>query len=266
MDGATMALGEQQVAAAWDGNAATWVEHVRSGYDLYREAFTLPAFLGFSPDLGGSQVIDLGCGEGHNTRALARRGARMTGVDLSPKMIAAARASEAAAPLGIVYHIGSFTRLDFCEDASFDAAVSTMALMDGPDFAAAARAAHRVLRPGGGFYFSVLHPCFITSGAKWLRDERGRGTHLTVADYFADRAYVEHWRFKAPESGSAEPFQVPRFGQRLEDYVNGLCAAGFRITRLAEPRPTAAQCAAHPWLARWRRHAALVLLIAAIKD
>jgi SAM-dependent methyltransferase len=98
-----MALGEDEVAAAWDANAATWVAHVRAGYDLYRDLFTLPAFLAFLPDLGGLEVIDLGCGEGHNTRVLARRGARMTGVDLSARMIAAARASEAAAPLGIVY-------------------------------------------------------------------------------------------------------------------------------------------------------------------
>jgi SAM-dependent methyltransferase len=261
-----MELGEDEVAAAWDANAATWVAHVRAGYDRYRELFTLPAFLAFAPDLAGREVIDLGCGEGSNTRALARRGARMTGVDLSSKMIAAARAKEAEAPLGIVYREGSFTRLDGCADASFDAAVSTMALMDSPDFAATASAVHRVLRPGGGFWLSVLHPCFVTPGLQWLRDAAGNETGLTVADYFSDRSYVERWRFsKAPETSSAEPFRVPRFPRRLEDYVSGLCAAGFRITRIAEPRPTAAQCDAQPWLARWRRHAALVLLVAATK-
>ena len=137
-----MALGEEQVAAAWDANAAIWVEHVRAGYDRYRELFTRPAFLAFVPDLSGLEVIDLGCGEGSNTRALARRGARMTGLDVSSRMIAAARASEAAEPLGIVYREGSFTRLDGYAEASFDAAVSTMALMDSPDFATAARAVH----------------------------------------------------------------------------------------------------------------------------
>lgn len=263
---ATMELGEDEVAAAWDANAATWTAHVRAGYDLYRETFTLPAFLAFIPDLGGLEVIDLGCGEGRNTRALARLGARLTGVDLAPRMIAAARASETEAPLGIAYRVGSFTRLDGCGDASFDAAISTMALMDSPDFAGTARAAHRVLRPGGGLYFSVLHPCFATPGMRWLRDERGHETHLAVADYFSGRSYLERWRFsKAPETSGADPFEVPRFGQRLEDYVNGLCAAGFSITRIAEPQPTAAQCAAHPWLERWRRHAALILLIAAAK-
>jgi SAM-dependent methyltransferase len=191
----------------------------------------------------------------------------MTGVDLSQEMIAAARASEAEEPLGIAYHIASFARLDGFENASFEAAVSTMALMDSPDFAAAARAVHRVLRPRAGFYFSVLHPCFVTPGARWLRDEAGNDSHLTVADYFSSRAYVERWRFsKAPQAKSAEPFRVPRFNLRLADYVNGLCEAGFRIARIAEPQPTPARCREHPWLARWRQHAALVLLIAATKD
>lgn len=254
------------VAAAWDANAATWTGQVRAGYDRYRELFTLPAFLEFIPSLAGLRVIDLGCGEGHNTRVLARRGAAMTGVDISERMIAAARAADAEERLGIAYHVASFARLEPFEDQSFDAAVSTMALMDSPGFADTARAAFRVLRPGGGLYFSVLHPCFITPGISWRRDETGRETHLQVADYFSDRVYVERWRFKAAEVAQAEPFVTPRFGPRLEDYINGLCAAGFRIARLAEPRPSAEQCASHPWLGRWRRHAALILLIAAIKE
>ena len=235
------------VAAAWNANAATWTAHVRAGYDRYRELFTLPAFLELIPTLRGLQVLDLGCGEGHNTRALARLGAAMTGVDISDRMIAAARTAEAEERLGIAYHVASFTRLEHLKANSFDAAVSTMALMDSPGFAEAARAVFRVLRPGGGLYFSVLHPCFMTPGLSWRRDEAGRETHLLVADYFADRSYIERWRFsKAPETLDAEPFVVPRFNLRLEDYINGLCDAGFRITRCVEPRPSAEQRELHP--------------------
>jgi SAM-dependent methyltransferase len=258
---------DSDVAAAWNANAATWTAQVRAGHDRYRELFTLPAFLEFIPNLRGLHVLDLGCGEGRNTRALARLGAAMTGVDIAERMIAAARAAEAEERLGIAYHVASFSRLDDFKDKSFDAAVSTMALMDSPDFAGAARAVFRVLRPGGGLYFSVLHPCFITPGLSWHRDEAGRETHLLLADYFSGRTYVERWRFsKAPEAAETEPFVVPRFALRLEGYINGLCDAGFRIARCAEPRPTAEQSGRHPWLDRWRRHAALVLFIAAIKD
>ncbi len=170
-------------------------------------------------------VIDLGFGEGHNTRALARRGARLTGVDIAERMIAAARSAESEEPLGIAYRVDLFTRLDGIDDQSFDAAVSTMALTDSPGLAHAARAAFRVLRPGGGLYFSVLHPCFNTPGLGWCRDESGWETHLLVADYFSDQSYIERWRFsKAPEATRAELFCVPRFGLRLEDYAMR-CAA-----------------------------------------
>ena len=58
---------------------------------------------------------------------------------------------------------------------------------------------------------------------------------------------------------------MPRFPRTLSDYINALCAAGFRIAEIEEPRPDEAVCKEHPWLSRWREHAPLVLAIAALK-
>ncbi len=127
-------IGVSEVAAAWDANASTWATEVRAGHDRTNEVFTSPRFMEFLPDLAGKSVIDLGCGEGRNTRALARRGARMTGVDISPGMRELARQEEARAPLGIRYQLESAAELRSFADNSFDAAVSTMALMDTPIF------------------------------------------------------------------------------------------------------------------------------------
>jgi 2-polyprenyl-3-methyl-5-hydroxy-6-metoxy-1,4-benzoquinol methylase len=102
------------------------------------------AFLEFIGDLRGRRVLDAGCGEGYNTRILARPGARMTGVDLSERMIALARDEERREPLGIEYTPTSYTDLGMFADASFDAVVSFMALMDGPRFDLAMREAFRV--------------------------------------------------------------------------------------------------------------------------
>ena len=107
---------EAEVAAAWNRNAATWADSVRAGFDLYREHFTFPAFLKFLPPLDGLEVIDLGCGEGTNTRRFAGLGGRMTGIDLSEAMIARARAAEAQAPLGIRYEVCSYSRMDAVAD------------------------------------------------------------------------------------------------------------------------------------------------------
>src|SRR4030043_2426914 len=80
---------------------------VRKGWAYYREYLNNPAFLRFTGDLAGKTVLDAGCGEGHNTRLLARSGARMTGVDISRKMVAFARAEEQREPLGIRYEVAS---------------------------------------------------------------------------------------------------------------------------------------------------------------
>jgi hypothetical protein len=141
-----------------------------------------------------------------------------------------------------------------------------MALMDAPDFGAAAGATFRVLRDGGGFHFSVVHPCFCTLGSRWIRDAEGRAEGRLVGNYWSDRPYVEEWRFSLVGMDEAPPFKVPTFPHRLEHYVNGLCKAGFRITRVLEPRPTEAMVAAYPdWLGKVRRHAPIHLYVSAEK-
>ena len=59
-----------------------------------REFLNNPAFLTLIGDLRGRQVLDAGCGDGYNTRILARAGAHMTGVDLSARMIGLAQEAE----------------------------------------------------------------------------------------------------------------------------------------------------------------------------
>ena len=82
-----------------------------------------------------------------------------------------------------------------------------MALMDGPDFPGAMREIARVLRPGGTLAFSILHPCFATKGMGWIRDDVGRAVKFTVADYFNDEAWIEHWKFgHAPNASQVEEF------------------------------------------------------------
>ena len=259
-------IDEAEVREAWDRKAPVWTDCVRAGADLYRDLFNNPRFFAFLPDLAGREVIDLGCGEGCNTRLLAERGAHVTGIDLSPAMIEAAQREETRQPRGIGYRTGTFTDLSAFPEAGFDAAVSTMTLMDSPDFDKAAREAFRILKPGGLFAFSVLHPCFVTPGLRWIRNADGGEEALAVSRYFDPRSEVEFWRFtKDPDAEHYPKFEVPRFPRTLESYVNGLIDAGFRILRIEEPRPTEALAAKHAWLRRWRTHAAIFLYLAACK-
>src|SRR5262249_45986103 len=81
-------------------------------------------------------------------RLLARRGAAVTGVDLSPALIERARAREASSPLGITYLVADAADLSAFGDASFDRVTANMVLMDMADAGGALREAARLLRPG----------------------------------------------------------------------------------------------------------------------
>jgi SAM-dependent methyltransferase len=252
------------VAACWDGNADQWMRDVRDGFDVYRDVFTLPAFLEFLPPLDGLDLIDFGCGEGSNTRRFAQMGARMTGIDVSGRMIEHARQAERENPLGIAYRVSSYSVDAGFPDASFDGVVSTMALMDGPDFDGAMREAYRLLRPGGFLAFSILHPCFITSGSEWLKNDEGQTVGMGVSRYFDRASFTEHWKFSCrPKDEDVPFFAVPRFPRTLGDYLNAVAAAGFRIRRIEEPQPTEKACEMKPDFARWRDLVAFLLMVMA---
>ena len=103
-------------------------------------------------DLGpGSEVLDLACGHGRVASGLARRGARVTGLDATPLFLDHARAQAAAAELPIEYVQGDMRSLPW-PDHSFDCVVSwftSFGYFDDEENRLVLREARRVLRPGG---------------------------------------------------------------------------------------------------------------------
>jgi SAM-dependent methyltransferase len=252
---------EEEIAKAWNANAANWVPWVAAGKDILRNVVDMPIFSQeFLPDLRGRKIIDMGCGEGRSSRMLARKGAHVTGVDISSGMIEAATAIESARRHGIRYLCTSYTSLTEIGDCEFDDAASIMAFMDGPSFEQACREAFRIIKPGGCFYFSTLHPCFWTAGSRWAVSDKKVVGRLVV-NYWHDKRYWDGVRASGPEN---EPLKIPRFPYRLEQYVNALCSAGFMITRMMEPRATDEMVARAPdYLARFREHTPNQLYVAA---
>lgn len=255
------------VAAHWEGNAETWTIYSRAGYDKYRDALNTPAFLEMLPLVAGLRGLDLGCGEGTNTRAVARLGAKMTGLDIAPTFIRYARETEEDDPLGIDYVIGDGETIDF-PDESFDFVTAFMSMMDMADQRGVLKGVHRVLKQGGFLQFSILHPCFVPPTRKNVRDERGEAVAVQIADYFDESdGRLDRWMFSTiPEEERAKltPFSVPRFHRTLSTWVSMIVEAGLVIQAFGEPMASEDVAAAEPVVAD-TRVAPIFLHIRAVK-
>ena len=131
------------IRGQWNANAAAWTEMSRAGFDRYRDLVNTPGFFALLPPVDGLTCLDLGCGEGHNTRLLAGRGARVVGLDIAESFIADA----AGVPhQSTRYLLGDGALLPF-RAASFGAVTAFMSLMDVADPERALREVARVLRP-----------------------------------------------------------------------------------------------------------------------
>jgi ubiquinone/menaquinone biosynthesis C-methylase UbiE len=231
-------MDHRETGRFWDSNADAWTELSRAGYDVYRDHLNTPAFMRMLPEVEGLRGLDVGCGEGHNTRLLADRGARMTAFDISPTFVRHAAASERAEPRGIRYCVASAVEIPF-RSQTFDFATAFMSMMDVPEYREALAEVFRVLRPGGFFQFSICHPCTDTPHRRNLRDESGTTYALELGGYYQrGQVRVAEWLFGAapPEAREGlEPFRTPIFHYTVSDWLNSVIAAGFRLERVEEP-------------------------------
>ena len=165
----------------------------RAGFDVYRDLVNTPAFFAMLPPIDGRAGLDLGCGEGHNTRLLAERCAHVVALDIADVFVAAAAASTGR---GVEFVIADAATLPF-PSRSFDFVTAFMSLMDVGDPESALREMARVVEPGGFIQFSVLHPATATPIRRWVHDESGRREALVIGDYFFEGPFTERWTFGA---------------------------------------------------------------------
>jgi ubiquinone/menaquinone biosynthesis C-methylase UbiE len=225
-----MATHDDSSTRSWENVADDWVRHADT--NDYRNYFLLPLTMQMLGDVGGRAALDLGCGEGGYSRELARRGARVTAVDGSARLIEVARERTLAEGLRFDYICTNANALDSIAAASFDLIVASMSLMDVEDYGGAVREAHRVLRSGGELLMSVTHPCFSAPVSEWVRDDTGHPQFFAIDRYF-ERTQWEDFiarGFRAP---------VVRRHRPLEDYIGVLLQAGFELCEFREPRATA---------------------------
>lgn len=243
-------MNEEEVRRYWNENAPAWTILSRAGYDLYRNHLNTPAFLENLPAIDKLYGIDIGCGEGSNTRLLAARGARMAAIDIAEAFILAALEKQKETNLNIHYQVASASNLPF-PDEVFDFATAFMSFMDMPQIERVLQEVFRVLKPKGFLQFSIAHPCFNTPYRKNLRNATGKTYAIEVGDYFKEvNGTLDEWLFKAPPALNYNfpKFKIPRFTKILSQWVNLLIQAGFILEMMLEPFPDDEAIARHPEL------------------
>ncbi len=220
------------VRAAWDTNAANWDTNMGEGNGFALQ-LVVPAEKELLTVRPGDRILDIACGNGLHARRLAREGARVLAVDVSPRLIEFAR-KRTPGDLDIEYRVldaASASELATLP-TEVDAIICHMAVFDMVRIDHLFRAAAERLRTGASFVVSSTHPCF-NGAAPTLS--------LEVKDDFTTLSYgVRIDRYATPVEVPGRPFldtpvPHPTFHRPLSLVLEQAFSAGLVLTGLREP-------------------------------
>jgi SAM-dependent methyltransferase len=232
--------------AAWDAKADEYVVHGEESWASNEprwgifgvaesQLHVLPA------ELAGKDVIELGCGTAYVGSWLARRGARVVGIDNSPRQLATARRLQAEHGVSFPLMLGNAESVPY-PDASFDLAISEYGASIWADPYRWIPEAARLLRPGGEL-------TFLVNGTVWIlcvpeTDDAGPAGDRLLRPYFGMH------RFEWPDEAGVE------FHLGYGDWIRLLRANGLEVTDLIEVQPpegatTGFELTTLEWARRW---------------
>ena len=206
-----------------------------------------PIMRALLPPVHDLRVLDLGSGLGWFTRWAAAQGATsVLDIDLSERMLAAARQTTTAPQVG--YERQDLDHLTLTP-AAFDVAYSSLTLHYLVDLPGFLDAVYRALVPGARFVCSVEHPIFTAPTAPGFTSGDDGTPRWPLHGYFAEGPRTTDWL--APG--------VVKQHRTVATYLGALLDAGFALTSFVEWCPTAADLAEHPeWTAETERPAFLL--------
>lgn len=132
--------------------------------------------------LPGKRVVDIGCGGGILSEAMAARGAEVTGIDLNEKALKVARLHKLESGVRVDYQLIAAEAFADAHPAEYDAVTCLEMLEHVPDPASVVRACGKLVKPGGHVFFSTLNRnpksyLMAVIGAEYVLGMLPRGTH-----------------------------------------------------------------------------------------
>ena len=193
----------------WDPNGPSKMLHELNPLRL--------RFVDHTVALPGKRILDVGCGGGILSESMARSGARVLGIDLSPALIEVAELHALQAGIRVEYRMAAVEDLACERSGAFDAVTCMEMLEHVPDPAAALRALAALAKPAGDIIVSTLnrHPqafAMAILGAEYIAQVLPRGTH-------------EYLKF-------IRPSELARWGRAVSLELIDLCGISYNpLTR-----------------------------------
>jgi len=177
-------------------------------------------------NISGLKACDLGCGGGQNSVAMAKAKAIVTGVDFSELQLDEARKLAKRKKVEVDFIASDVTSMPMFENDSYDLAFTACAFAFVKKLDDAFAEAYRIVKPGGRFVVSVMHPMqFIIDG------EEGE-MYFNSAYPFLPRVLKWTWDFKEKSIWFQHSLRS------VSCYHNALANAGFIVKKIIEPKPT----------------------------
>jgi SAM-dependent methyltransferase len=181
----------------------------------------------------GMTVLELGCGTGYFTRELARTGANVVAIDISPQLLEIAKAN-CSAP-NIQYQIQNAYSLSY-PDAMFDSVVGS-SVLHHLEIQEALRNIYRVLKPAGTIYFTepnMLNPQIaIQKNVPWIKRRLGDSPDETAFFRWRLRRLLEHSGYRDVRIAPFD-FLHPRTPVALIDNLKALGRLFERVPVISE--------------------------------
>ena len=216
--------------SGWDPVAAWYDKLVgESGSDYHRHVI-LPAALRLLNLQPGQSVIDVCCGQGVLIKPLLESGAsRFTGIDASPRLIAAAKSRHGHDPR-VAFVLADVSQPGTWADASYDAATCLMAVHDVAEVVAMFSNIARALKPGGRAVLVFMHPCFrIPRKTHWGWDADQKIQYRRLDGYRTPLA-IPITTHPGKDSGQQTVFHH----RSLAELLTGLGQGGLAVTACEE--------------------------------
>jgi SAM-dependent methyltransferase len=209
---------------SWE-KSADWYDRIigERGSELY-QAVVIPGALKLLDVQRGDRVLDLGCGQGVFCRAMAQKGADVTGVDASPTLIQKAKTYPVRPPIRYLArdaaHIGDL--------GEFDALSAILCVQNMEKLDEVAAAAARALKPGGRMLWVMNHPAFrIPRQSSWGFEDERKLQYRRLDAYSSELSIPIVMHPGKHDSESTVSFHRSLTGLTKVGFAHGLVLGGF---------------------------------------